>query len=418
MAALITISVLLAVVVTGGALWIGSISDRLDILDSEGNLVNLDLTNRKAEEPYYVLILGYDKDEWDSSRSDTIMLARVDEKLGKVWLVSIPRDLKVEIPGNGEDKINAAYNIGGPGLTVRTVEDLTGLPIHYYIGLELDGFVQVVDAMGGIEIDVPMDIDAGGETWEQAISAGPQVLDGYQALWFVRTREFEEGDLSRVHNQQIFLKAVADQASDTPITRLISLVNAASNMVETNMSLTELGRMTNQLRSIGSTNMYTATIPVDFEDPYVVAIEPDFTELIRKLNTGEPIGIEELDEGVDQTSDDHDYFEGGTYNPVPTDVSIDIRNGSDRSGLAAQASTLLQSAGFAIGEIGNVQNPGSYTKTYVVYKDNPASGKLVASHLQPGVEVRASNGAYTFDGDVLIVIGSDWDLERVPVSQN
>ncbi|MCL2819177.1 MAG: LCP family protein, partial [Actinomycetia bacterium] len=333
MTVLIALSVILAAIVSAGALWVNSLSNRMTMYDSEGNEIKISATARKANEPYTVLILGYDQDEWDTSRSDTIMLARIDEQLGKVWLVSIPRDLLVDIPGYGEDKINSAFMIGGPGLTVRTVEDLTDIPIHYYIGLELYGFVDVVDAMGGIEVDVPMDIEPGDEEWEQPISAGPQLLHGYEALWFVRTRyQFEDSDLTRVQNQQLFLKAVADQASQTPITRLLSVVSAVSDMVETNMSLVELGRMTRVLQSIGSENIYTATIPIAIEDPYLVVLEPDFTEFLRKLNAGEPLGekktVDESDDGEEEVP--LYYLE----DPDVTDISVDVRNGSDRSGLA------------------------------------------------------------------------------------
>jgi len=420
-AILATISLLLAGVVAAGAFWIDAITDRMELLDLEGNVIDLELEDRLADEPYTILILGYDRDEWGSSRSDTIMLARIDEQKGKVWLVSIPRDIKVDLEGYGPEKINGAYSVGGPSLAVRTVEELTGISIHGYIGIELEGFVGLVDAMGGVEIDVPMYIEAGGEEWEQPIYPGPQTLGGYEALWFVRTRyQFEDSDLTRVQNQQLFLKAVADQASDTPVNRLLGVVSAVSNMVETNMNLLELGRMTRALRTIGSDNIYTATVPVIDDYPYLAVQEPDFSELMRRLMAGEPIGLDDRADSGDDTLGGEAGSASAhmTGAPRTADIRVDIRNGSDRNGLAAQASTLLQSAGFVIGEVGNVQNPGAYSKTYVVYDESLINGKLVASHLQPGIEVRASNGAYTFDGDVLIVIGSDWDLEQVPVSSH
>ena len=416
MSILITFSILLAVVVAAGALWIWDITGDIKIVNSEGKKVEVELEDRLADEPYTVLILGYDQDEWDTSRSDTIMLARIDEQAGKIWLLSIPRDVKVNIPGYGTEKINAAFSIGGPELSIRVVEDLIGIPINHYIGLEMYGFVDLVEAMGGIEIDVPMYIEPGDEEWEPPIQPGPQVLDGWQSLWFVRARyQFAEQDLARAQNQQYFLQAVADQAARTPVTKLIGVVNAVSNMIQTDMGLKELARMANALRSVGSENMYTATIPTIWEEPYLELVQPDFNEMIRQFKNGEPIGIDpdEIDEGEGQENNQFNNDE----NVVPADVSIVIRNGSDRNGLAAQASTLLQSAGFTVGEIGNVQNPGSYPKTYVVYQESRARGQLVAQYLQPGVEVRASNGAYVFDGDVLIVIGSDWDLEKVPLSQ-
>ena len=414
----ITVAVLLLVAVAAaGALWLADLSREITITDAEGNVVEVELEERLAEEPYTVLILGYDKDEWGTSRSDTIMLARVDEQAGKVWLLSIPRDVKVQLAQYGTEKINAAFALGGPELAIRTVEDLIGIPINHYIGIEMLGFVDLIEAMGGIEIDVPMYIEPGGETWEQPIEPGLQVLDGWQSLWFVRARyQFEQQDIARTENQQYFLKAVADQASNTPITKLVGVVNAVSSMIQTDMGLPELARMAKALRDVGSDNMYTATIPTIWKEPYLELVEPDFSELIQKFKNGEPMGIDP-EEMEDEDLGSEGTTEGAT-NVTPAQVSLTIRNGSDRNGLAAQASTLLQSAGFTVNEIGNVQNPGSYNKTYVVYKENRAHGQLVARHLQPGVEVRASGGTYVFEGDVLIVIGSDWDLEKVPLSQS
>jgi LCP family protein required for cell wall assembly len=393
-----------------GLWWLDSVSDNLMIVDALGKKVDLDLAKPVYAEPYTVLILGYDIDEGGTSRSDTIMLARIDEREEKIWLLSIPRDVRVDIPGYGYQKINAAYAIGGPQLAVETVANLTGIEINHYVGIELEGFVGLVDALGGVEIDVPMYIEAGGGYREEPIEPGTQTLDGYQSLWFVRSRyQFADQDITRVANQQHFLKAVAEQASNIPATKLIGVVNAVSSMVQTDMGLVQLGKRATALRAVGGDNIYTATAPAVWVEPYLEVIEPDFTDLVNAFANGRPMGISPYGDD-DLTDEDIDI--------IPADVSVDVRNGSTRNGIAMQASTLLQSAGFSVGEVGNVLNPGSYSQTLIVYKDSVEKGRLVASFLQPGVEVRASNGTYSFEGDVLIVVGSDWDLEKVPVSQS
>ena len=411
---LITISVLLAATVAAGALWLASVNGRTSVVDAEGNKVDMDLAPKIADEPYTVLILGYDDDEWGTSRSDTIMLARIDEKAGKVWLLSLPRDIRVDIPGYGYQKLNAAFALGGPQLAVQTVEGMTDIRINHYMGMEMMGFVDVVDALGGVQIDVPFYIEAGGELWEQPIQPGLQTLDGWQSLWFVRTRyQFTDQDIQRTKNQQYFLKALAEQAAHTPITKIVSVVDAVSNMVQSDMNLVELVRMARALQSVGADNIYTATAPGEWQEPYLLLTEPDFGHLIRRLMNGMPIGEDE-DDAVEGSGG----FGPGAENLIPQLVSVDIRNGSSRSGLAAQASSLLQSSGFLVGEVGNVQNPGAYYQTVVIYKERREAADLVASYLQPGVEIRPSDGAYVFEGDVLIVIGSDWDLGSVPLSQN
>ena len=146
------------------------------------------LVDKSLSEPFYMLLMGTDKSEdrdasgefGDAYRSDSMMLARIDPQQKKVTLVSIERDTLVDIDGYGINKINAAYALGGPSLAVKTVSEFAGVPISHYAEINFDGFKAVVDALGGVDVNVSIDIDdpeAGG-----SLSAGEQTINGDQAL--------------------------------------------------------------------------------------------------------------------------------------------------------------------------------------------------------------------------------------------
>lgn len=147
-------------------------------------------------------------------RTDTMLVAHLPDNDTPATLMSLPRDSNVEIPGHGISKINAAFSIGGPKLLVQTVEQATGLRIDHYAEINFAGFANMVDAVGGVEIDVPKTIrdNATGVT----IKAGKQTLDGAKALAFVRTRKSSatpRSDLDRVVNQRKFIGALAAEVS-------------------------------------------------------------------------------------------------------------------------------------------------------------------------------------------------------------
>jgi LCP family protein required for cell wall assembly len=149
------------------------------------------------------LALGHDI---SGSRSDTIMLLHLPANGTTPTLVSIPRDSYVPIPGYGYNKLNAAYDFGGPKLLIKTVQNVTGLQVNHYMGIGFGGLVQVVNDVGGVRmcLKAPMKDPLAGLN----LKAGCQTLTGDQALGFVRTRAFAEGDLQREQDQRVLLKGI------------------------------------------------------------------------------------------------------------------------------------------------------------------------------------------------------------------
>ena len=149
------------------------------------------------------LALGHDI---TGGRSDTIMLLHLPANGTRPTLVSLPRDSYVSIPGHGYNKLNAAYAIGGPKLLIATVQDATGLPINHFMSIGFGGLVSVVNDVGGVRmcLKAPMKDPKAGLN----LKAGCQTLNGDQALGFVRTRAFAEGDLQREQDQRVLLKGI------------------------------------------------------------------------------------------------------------------------------------------------------------------------------------------------------------------
>ena len=178
------------------------------------------LTAVDASQPQTILILGSDRrpGETDRGRSDTTILLRVDGgESPHINLMSIPRDLKTEIPGVGTDKFNAAYSAGGPSLTTKTVKQLTGLDINAVVNINFTGFADAVNEIGCVYVDVDhhyyhsnLGLDAASQYAEIDIPAGYQRMCGYNALQYVRYRH-DDNDLVRSARQQAFLREARAQ---------------------------------------------------------------------------------------------------------------------------------------------------------------------------------------------------------------
>jgi LCP family protein required for cell wall assembly len=203
------------------------------------------------------LALGHDV---SGGRSDTIMILHIPANGTRPVLVSIPRDSYVPIPGNGYNKINAAYSIGGPKLLIQTVQDVTGLRIDHYMGIGFGGLVSVVNDVGGVQMCLPgpmKDPKAGLN-----LKAGCQTLNGDQALGFVRTRQFARGDLQREEDQRALLKSLlAKMTSVGTLINPFAVIPAASGAAS---SLTvDQGTQLSQLASVAFAlkNPVTTMVP-------------------------------------------------------------------------------------------------------------------------------------------------------------
>lgn len=163
-----------------------------------------------------ILVLGCDTDPENVGeyvRSDTVMLVHVDKEHDYLSILSLPRDLRVEIPGHGVDKLNAAYSYGGRELTAATIETLTNIEIEHFVEVDFDAFTETVDELGGVYVDVDYRYYQPDPQWEMiSVAPGYQLLEGENALDYVRFRHDDNSDFGRMHRQQRFLTALREQA--------------------------------------------------------------------------------------------------------------------------------------------------------------------------------------------------------------
>lgn len=193
-------------------------------------------------EPVNILLMGLDGRDaaggGKPARTDTLMLARVDPQTGDSTLISIPRDFFVGgvRPDGGRDRINSAYAYGGAEKTVEAVESLTGVSVDHHVVADFDGFEEVVDSLGGVEVDVQGDYLA-----HKDIPAGKQVLDGKKALLYARYRKTPTGDLGRIERQQELLSALKSQTlSLDSLGSVPGVVRSLNDNVETDMGVREM----------------------------------------------------------------------------------------------------------------------------------------------------------------------------------
>lgn len=216
---------------------------------------------KEVEGQLNILLLGIDARKGETqTRTDTIMLARIDADQHKVAVVSIPRDTRVEVPGSPVPKINAANAVGGPELACRVVGELMGCTVDYYVLTNFEGFKDIIDTLGGVTIDVERRMYKPSE--DINLRKGVQRLDGRNALAYVRFRDYPLGDIDRTSHQQKFLKALAEEMfQGKTILKLPRLVPQIARCVQTNMSLPRMVALAYTARNFSTEDLHVQTLP-------------------------------------------------------------------------------------------------------------------------------------------------------------
>lgn len=212
-----------------------------------------------------VLIFGIDRDSaTERGRTDTIMVATIDNKNSKLKLTSLMRDLYVAIPGRSSNRLNAAYAFGGPELAIRTINENFGMNISKYVAVDFLGFERIIDMLGGIEIELsPAEASLMKE--EGITKAGMQILNGRQALFYSRIRKVGRSDFGRVDRQQQVLTNLFGQFSSTSVIRIPILLNSILPHLITNMSALEILNYSRMVLGIQDTTIHRFRLPVDSE---------------------------------------------------------------------------------------------------------------------------------------------------------
>ncbi len=187
--------------------------------------------------PIVVAIYGSDARGSETSRSDVIMIAKYTPMTNDCVLISVPRDTRVDIPGEKVDKINHAYAFGGAKLLTQTLDELFSTKIDYYLIFKFEDFKTIVDKLGGVKVDSKKDYGYD----ETVVSKGISILTGEQALFYVRYRHDNEGDFGRIQRQQEVIMSILQKLRDTNHDDLEQhAADIYTKSLETNMDLPTL----------------------------------------------------------------------------------------------------------------------------------------------------------------------------------
>ncbi len=210
-----------------------------------------------------VLVLGLDgRGSNMTGRTDTLMLLTLNKKSNEINIVSIPRDMRVEIPGYGLDKINHAHAYGEVALTRQAVEDFLDARVDYYVTTNFEGFKNIVDILGGVELEVESRMRYYGIDVTIELDPGLQTLDGDKALQYVRYRSDGQGDLGRVERQQKLLSVlIEDVLTFWNILKFPRLMPEIARNVKTDLELSQAITLANRIKGIDIEEINTATLP-------------------------------------------------------------------------------------------------------------------------------------------------------------
>ncbi|MBE0448190.1 MAG: LCP family protein [Actinobacteria bacterium] len=294
------IAALVVVVLVAGSVvysysLVKSLEKKMQLEPKEAAEVKKETTEPKKGEPRYILLVGADKrPDWKAARADVIMILRVDPNSKKAHLLSIPRDSRVEILGQGPDKINHSLAYGGAPLLIATVECYTDLEMNYYFQVDMASFSEMVDAVGGVYLNVD-------KNWEEGlrgtgIRAGYHKRNGKEALALLQPRTYPGGDFVRIKHQQYFIAEAMKQMM-TSYTNIPGLASIVASHTKTNM---DMGEMIGLGRTfMGSdVKLQTAIVPgktgMIKGVSYVFPDEKAMNELIEAMKEGKdfPTGVE------------------------------------------------------------------------------------------------------------------------------
>ena len=385
---------------------------------AQAQLVQAQLTHVPGQ-PYNVLIAGVEADSDGAPRPTSILiLLHVDPQQERAWLLWIPPNTLQLIPDHGSTAIANARTFGGGAGTVKAVKTLTGLKIQQYAEVELGAVQKIVDTVGGVWVNVPASVedtqsDSSPSHGASKIQTGPQLLDGYHALTFARA-QVSAGDrgYGRMQDQQLLLHAMAAAiAGRANSPAALQLLATAAPFIKTTMSLGDLTTLERQLRGAGAARIYEAAVISSATVPTFVPDSEVLARLVGDVRKGVPFDV---------PSAQLPYAAAKSTAVVagkkPSDITVTVSNGGGISGAAKQAAGVLQTQGFRITSTGNA-NLNVYRQTLVIYKKDRSLASLVARYLQPGTKIVRSNGFYTFKTDILVIVGKDWDLAKVPAAQ-
>lgn len=388
-----------------------------------------------------VLVMGLDYGDWSvdrqgASRSDSMILFTLDPATQSAGMLSIPRDLWVDIPGFGYGKINTAhflgdaYNLdgGGPGLAIKSVENLFDIDIQAYAIIDFVAFEEFIDELGGITVEVPyeLSVDPIGPGNTVTLQAGAQHLDGPTALAYARNRETIGSDYDRAQRQQQVILAIRSRILDLELLpELIQksplLYQKLASGVRTNLSIQDIIELAWVAAQIKGENIKRSAIgPEHVEQTYSVEgldiLQPKIEEVMMLrdrlfTDTGPalPAAVATVSDQVVTVAEAPPALTPQDISTLMTDehAQIELLNGTTTIGLAAETSGFLAEQGFEVVTAGNAEEETSLT-TLIDYTGNPYTTQYLVQVLQ--IEPSRIYSRYDPNSqvDITVILGYDW----------
>ncbi len=388
-------------------------------------------TNRLAPTPVpwdgqsriNILLLGLDARDWEAEqgppRSDSMILVSVDPATKSAGMLSIPRDLWVNLPnGFGYGKINTAYMLGeayqmdggGPGMAMQAVSDLLGMPVQYYARVDFETFVRFVDEIGGVKIEVPetITVDLIGKGTQKTLQPGVQTLSGDIALAYARARNTAGSDFDRAERQQQVLLAIRDRI--VAFDMLPMLVQRAPYLyyqmqegIDTNLTFDYLLKLAWLMKDIPPENIHHGVI-----GPEQVEIGTSYDG--QSILIYDPQALRELRDDIFSPYGRVEPLAAGTPDAALLKAEaarIQVQNGTLTPGLAARTAEMLEKQGFTVAGVDNADQ--EYLRTTVIdYTGNPYTLQSLIASL--GIDENQVFSSYLPDAeyDIVLILGNDW----------
>jgi len=384
----------------GDNLHLPGLTRPVNILVLGAKVLTSDLSDDKTSEQklgYQALVNSFD------GLTDTMLLLRFNPETKKVVVLSIPRDTRIEIPGHGVNKINAANSLGGPALSARSVSELMGgIGVDRYITINVQGVQALVDALGGVTVYVPKDMKYRDDSQHLYVNlkAGKQHLNGDQALQLLRFRHDELGDIGRVQRQQMVLRALSEQAlNPATLARFPQILSVVKSHIDTNLTVEELFAVMGFAASIDRSNMQMLIVPGEYGDigTYGTSYwlpKPDQIQMMAAQ-----------------------YFNLGTATTTatnPPSLRISVQDTTRRASPTTLVAQLTQ-AGFTNSAIIDPVGEPLPTTRILAQHGDEKSAQAVRSLLGFG-EVRVDSYG-DLESDVTIQLGQDWLQHQATSSQ-
>lgn len=261
------------------------------------------------------LLLGVDSKDINknsSTRTDTMMLCKVDKSTGSISMLSIPRDTRARIRGRKyEEKINHAHAYGGPDLSVKAVKDLLGIDLEYYVRVDYKIVKEYVDLLDGVEVNVPMNMRYSDPVADPPLyidlKKGQQVLDGDESLQFLRFRKgYANQDLGRIEAQQQFMQSAIEKSlRPANIVNIPQMIKSYYDNVDTNIPLDVIMKFAMKAKNFSSENLETATLPGEGKYmngvSYYIPYKEESDKIVKKMFTDHET-VENVDDGDNEAN--------------------------------------------------------------------------------------------------------------------